>query len=95
MDRGCALRQMRMDARRAVQRMASPLRKPSNDADAASAATPAASREIRATFPGTGDFGPLRRCSSLQGDLPCFGLAPGIVTEIDPSHTPVLRSEAP
>jgi hypothetical protein len=37
---------------------------------------------------GTGDFGPLRRCSSLQGTYLAADSAPGIDLEIDPSQTP-------
>src|SRR5258706_90015 len=39
MSRGCALRQVRMDARRAAQRMARSIRKPINEADAAPGTT--------------------------------------------------------
>jgi hypothetical protein len=64
-----------------VQRMA-PLRKPSNEADTADAA-PSAVPTL-----GTGDFGPLRRCSSLQGTYLAADSAPRIGLELDPSQTP-------
>jgi len=70
-----------------VQRMANPF------ANRATKQTPhlpqpgdAASNDRAAS--GTGDFGPLRRCSSLQGTYLAADSAPGIDLEIDPSQTP-------